>query len=208
MLREVCEHAPAADVATSQSDQVEQLVRYLEGDKHAGDLAELREGQPENAARGIYHFMRVPDPLDAWRAGMEAEVEALVASVEALSDDEVVDRYRDPWEPEDVPASTIRAKVREEVMGNFRYVAYEESREREYHNGIRDQGRGHVRLDHFASHPIAVAAGLTEAHVIGLRYYSEPPPRIHQSPTGNACLRCNHYGSAHPVSRLWAAPYP
>ena len=98
--------------------------------------------------------------------------------VEVLSDAEAVARYRDPWEPEDVSASTIRAKVREEVASNFQYVVHEAASEREYHNGIRDKGRGPVRLDHFASHPIATEAELSEAHVIALRYYSELCPSL------------------------------
>ena len=172
VLHDVCKHSPSIGADTSPISAIERLNRYLEGNKHASDLAELRSGQPENAARGIYHFMRVPDPLDAGREGMEAEIDAFVANVEKMSDEEVIARYRDPWEPKDVTASTLRAKVRDEVAGNFNYVAYETAIEKKYHNGTRDGGRGPVTLDYFVNHSLARAAELSEAHVIALRYYT------------------------------------
>ena len=104
-----------------------------------------RAGQPENAARGIYHFMRVPDPLDAGVAGMRAEVKPSWRARRRCPMRKWW-RYRDPWEPEGVLTSVLRTKVREEVTNNFQYVVNEAASERGVPQRHPRRGRGYVRL--------------------------------------------------------------
>jgi len=60
-----------------------------------------------------------------------------------------------------------------EVQEMFHYTMYEGTSEKKYPNGIRDQGRPPgTRLDYFVSHPKAVEAGLSAAHVVALRMYT------------------------------------
>eukprot|EP00966_Prymnesium_polylepis_P279801 6464298-Prymnesium_polylepis.1 len=115
--------------------------------------------------------MRVPDPFAGTSQQLEDEVRAFVDTVMQLPDDEVVARYKDPWE-KDPTAEEIRAKVRKEVQGNLHYIMYEETSELQCHNGVRDLGRGTVTLSYFLNHENAREAQLSEAHVVALRFYT------------------------------------
>ena len=190
-LQQVC-----SDVGPllQSGDIIDQLTDFFAGNKHTADLAELEFGQPEGAARDIYHHMRVCDPLaDGGKERIIAEVEAFLQMVEQLSDDEVVSAYKDAWEADDVTAASLRAKVRMEVKGNLDYVIYESASERQYHNGIRDEGRGPVTLEHFVSHPIATQAELSDGHVIALRYYTTHAFKY----LNNPLRRTSEYYDAH-----------
>ena len=170
LLQQIC---CDADPLAPPGDIIDQLTDFFAGNKHAAGLEELEVGQPENAARDIYHRMRVRDPLaDGGKERIIAEVEAFVRTVEQLSDADVLSTYKDPWETDDVTAASLREKVRMEVKGNLDYVVYEQAGERQYHNGIRDEGRGPVTLDHFVNHATAVEAELSEGNVVALRYYT------------------------------------
>lgn len=60
----------------------------------------------------------------------------------------------------------------EELREIVHYILYEKTSEKAYPNGIRDQGRGSVRLSYFLTHSKAQKAGLDEAEVVGLRLYT------------------------------------
>jgi len=171
ILRNACKES-ASGKTKGWKKTVANFAKVLEGaHKHASDLNELITGKPENAARGIYHFMRVPDPFAGTSQQLEDEVRAFVDTVMQLPDDEVVARYKDPWE-KDPTAEEIRAKVRKEVQGNLHYIMYEETSELQCHNGVRDLGRGTVTLSYFLNHENAREAQLSEAHVVALRFYT------------------------------------
>ena len=191
-------NAAAAD-ATQHADLVERLTRFFSGEPLV-DLNALTTADAEDAARGISHFLCVPDPIETGLGGsgqIVAEVRALVSMVEALPDNEVIKRYRDPWEPADIKASAIRARVREEVQGNLDYVMNQRASEKTFHNGVRDKGRGPVTLSYFVNHADAVAAELSEAHVISQRLYTTHAFKYLNGPLRD--LKRYHDGEPHPL---------
>jgi hypothetical protein len=191
LLQQICGDA---EPLAPPGDIIDELTDLLAGNKHAAHLEELKVGQPENAARDIYHRMRVRDPLaDGGKERIIAEVEAFVQMVEQLSDADMLSAYKDPWEADEVTATSLREKVRAEVKGNLDYVVYEPAGEKQYHNGIRDEGRGPVTLDHFVNHPTAVQAELSEGNVVALRYYTTHAFKY----LNNPLRRTNEYYDAH-----------
>ena len=54
----------------------------------------------------------------------------------------------------------------------FNYILNEPALEKQFDNGIRDEGRVGFRLDDFLRDPIAAKAGLNHAHVLALRLYT------------------------------------
>ena len=69
-------------------------------------------------------------------------------------------------------AKEIAALDNAELTAEFEYVRHQAATPKAYPHGIRDEGRAGERLADFAQHPNAVAAGLTEAHVLALRLYT------------------------------------
>ena len=59
-----------------------------------------------------------------------------------------------------------------ELREIIKYIIHEKTSEKAYPNGIRDQGRGSVRVSYFLTHSKAQKAGLTEAEVVALRLYT------------------------------------
>lgn len=59
-----------------------------------------------------------------------------------------------------------------ELRDIVKYVIHEKTSEKQYPNGIRDHGRGGVRLSYFLTHSKAQRAGLSEAEVVALRIYT------------------------------------
>ena len=59
-----------------------------------------------------------------------------------------------------------------EVSDLLKYIRIERTSEKEYANGIRDEGREGKMLEDFLQHPYAKTASLSRAHVIALRLYT------------------------------------
>jgi Skp family chaperone for outer membrane proteins len=60
----------------------------------------------------------------------------------------------------------------DEVLEHWNYVVHETSSEKQYPNGIRDQGRAPTNLEDFMKMPQAIKAKLSRAQVIALRLYT------------------------------------
>ena len=109
---------------------------------------ELVLGQPVAAALGLKDRLQVADIMIRVHLGMEAiqhEVDALVGL------------GQDP---------------NQEVRSWLNYICNETTSEKQFVNGIRDQGRPGKVLNHFLEHPNAKKAQLTDAHVVALRLYT------------------------------------
>jgi hypothetical protein len=109
-------------------------------------LKQMILGEPEEAALGIDRFMRVASSVV--HAGMAQGVAAIVAEFEA--------------------AGT------ESDRECLRYVMHERagSSDKEFPNGVRDQGRNGEVLEDFVNHTHSQQAGLSVAHVLALRLYT------------------------------------
>jgi hypothetical protein len=110
------------------------------------ELRQMILGEPEEAALGIDRFMRVAS--STMHAGMAKGVTAIIAEFEASGTDNDKECLR--------------------------YVMHEKagSSEKEFPNGVRDQGRNDETLEDFVNHPHSKQAGLTDAHVLALRLYT------------------------------------
>jgi hypothetical protein len=60
----------------------------------------------------------------------------------------------------------------DEVLEHWNYVVHETSSEKQYPNGIRDEGRPPTNLEDFMTMPQAIKAKLSRAQVIALRLYT------------------------------------
>jgi len=80
------------------------------------------------------------------------------------------------------------------VSTDFRYVTEEVSSEREYFNGVRDKGRGGLRLDDFMKMREATETKLTKAMVAALRFYTS-----HSFTAINQSLRDRTRDTPHPL---------
>ena len=109
-------------------------------------LKQMILGLPEEAALGIDRFMRVAS--STIYAGMARGVAAIVAEFEV--------------------AGTATDKE------CLHYVMHERagSSDKEFPNGVRDQGRNGETFEDFVNHPHSRQAGLTAAHVLALRLYT------------------------------------
>ena len=78
------------------------------------------------------------------------------------------------WLPSDASPAMVVARVEEELLGNLKYILYDECSEMyvEGPNGIRDKGRGKVHFADFMQHPNVKDAELTPSHVAALRLYT------------------------------------
>ena len=112
---------------------------------------ELKTGLPEVAAEGLIARMNVD----------EQEYYQLISKQEKGILEEV-ERFAE--------GSTDPAK--KEVLELLNYILNEETSEKEYPNGIRDQGRKGKKLIYFLMHQTAQKAMLTVAEVVALRLYT------------------------------------
>ena len=119
------------------------------GSRFFEDPYELKTGRPELAARGLADRMQTDASLFA----------SLAKGSDGFEDEAQEFAKKDP---------VCGAEVVELVD----YVLNQKTSEKQYPNGIRDQGRNGTRPSHFASHPNAQVAGLKDAHVFSLRVYS------------------------------------
>ena len=141
-----------------------------------GKPIELITGQPDKAAKGLYHYMRVSDPFA--EDGVEKIVREVASFVEGVRErarsapKELIDEFSGILPSEGLTPAIVIEKVVEEVQGNLDYILHEKTSEKTYPNGARDQGRGAVTLDYFLQHENARLAGLVKAQVVGLRLYT------------------------------------
>lgn len=79
-----------------------------------------------------------------------------------------------PWDPEWKPTiKEARQVLIDEICEWLSYIFHSTCSEKEYHNGIRDRGRGTTwTLDYFVRHDNAKEAGLLAVHVAALRIYT------------------------------------
>ena len=82
------------------------------------------------------------------------------------------------------------------------YVLNQAAFEKHFPNGVRDQGKAGRRLQDFVNDPIAVEAGLTQAHVLALRLYSTPAFRCLNEPMRDESRR--ESGRPHPLPTCMA----
>ena len=71
----------------------------------------------------------------------------------------------------------------------LRYIRFEKASEKKYCNGIRDEGRGPVKLEYFLNHRNAKEAKLSQAMVVALRLYTTVAYKFMNNPlrqTGSA----------------------
>ena len=122
---------------------------------------ELKTGLPEVAAEGLIARMNVD----------EQEYYQLISKQEKGILEEV-ERFAE--------GSTDPAK--KEVLELLNYILNEETSEKEYPNGIRDQGRKGKKLTYFLMHQAAQKAMLTLAEVVALRLYTTAAYRWAQNP--------------------------
>jgi len=165
----------------------------------------LITGQPQDAARGLSYFIGVRDPFGLSHNGIEKmaqEVKRLVESIDFLEKEKDISTE---WSQlmgfaqlsADAETADLRSALERDVMKWFHYVLHETSSEKEYHNGIRDHGRGEVAFKFFVEHAIAQQAQLEPPHVFALRFYT-----THAYKYLNGPLRSKMYGSGklpHPL---------
>lgn len=150
------QHAPpsAKDAASMPSQSAQTSSKF------AGVAADLRMGEPKDAALGVAHFLRLPEVELAQR--ISRGISAIVDEIEAhgsAEDRECLDYVlrqpagsshllfpNSPY-PRDCDAAGLRADRR------------------------NASGEG-MRLGDFVAHPHARVAQLSEAHVLALRLYS------------------------------------
>jgi hypothetical protein len=135
----------------------EQIVAASKSEKAIGvgnrffeDPYELKTGKPVDAAKGLEDRMRVDQEV------LYARIAKGVDGIEEEA------RIFEDKSPED----------NAELHNMVKYVINEKTSEKEYQNGIRDQGRGSLRPSHFVSHANAQEAGLKESEVFALRIYT------------------------------------
>ena len=117
------------------------------------DPYELKTGKPEVAARGLDDRMRT--------------AKATLFARMAKGPDGFVDEAQ---ELAAMPA--MAAQDGQEFVDIVDYVLNQRTSEKEYPNGVRDQGRGSVRPAHFTTHANAQDARLDEGEVYALRIYT------------------------------------
>ena len=114
-------------------------------------IDQLRTGLPHEAVRGLEDRMVVNSPsffkrISKGVEGIQEEVDELAA---CSSDPDVL-----------------------ELKESVHYILFETTCEKGYDTGVRDQGRGAMRLSDFVNHPNAKHAHLHEAEVVAIRLYT------------------------------------
>ena len=112
---------------------------------------ELKTGLPEVAAEGLIARMNVD----------EQEYYQLISKQDKGILEEVKGFAQGSTDP-----------AKKEVLELLNYILNEETSEKEYRNGIRDQGRKGKKLIYFLMHQTAQKAMLTLAEVVALRLYT------------------------------------
>ena len=147
----------AAAQINSHSAEIVRIAKTLPEGAFASEIAqpsrysaeprELVYGKPEEAARGIEHYMRVP--TDEIRLGMNEGIAKIQAEIAAAGTDEDKECLHYVLN-ELAGSSTLR-----------------------FPNGVRDEGRnGDEAFSYFVHHELSRKSNLEAAHVLALRLYS------------------------------------
>ena len=142
--------------------------------KHSEYSNELKLGGIEMGLRGLEDRMQVDDSQFHDRLGKG--VEGIQAEVDEFA--------LDSLDPDAI-----------ELQESLHYIRNEPASEKMFPTGIRDHGRGAVRLDYFLSHRDAQKANLSEAEVVALRLYT----MIAFIFTNRPLRDVDRYSSSHPV---------
>ena len=122
-------------------------------------------------------------------------------SLEVAGIEEEVKQFIDHGNANGRERQEISSEEVEEVREMFHYIMYEGSSEKKYPNGIRDLGRPPgTRLDYFVSHPKAVDAGLSAAHVVALRMYTSSIYKHLNAPLRDKARKDDRVACALPVT--------
>jgi hypothetical protein len=148
------------DLLTSIEKEIliERLDSIIESTGTGSDKfssSELITGVVTDAAGGLAAYLCIDDTILSRAHGLDAE-QAIIDEVTALGNTEVSDLLR--------------------------YIRIEKTSEKEYANGIRDEGREGIFLEDFLQHPYAKMASLSRAHVIALRLYTTAAYRCINNP--------------------------
>lgn len=171
------------------------------GAKFGGNVQKMMTGAKDLAAKGLYHFLSVPDPLaDVGTAKLEAEFSLFILhlKMQAMTKTgaaEVLKHWQQALVRSGTDVKTVEevvAAIESEILDNLMYVLNAEagSSSRRWPNGMADRIPpsdempsdrqvvmldGTVRgmtLDDFCQHEIARKAGLSRVHVAALRLYT------------------------------------
>ena len=135
------------------------------GDETKYCVQNLAIGKRESAARSIENVMQVKKQ-DLIRLEYN-EVKGIVQEVEKFATS---------------AESENNKEERMDVLRWLHYILSEETSEKKFANGIRDEGRGKKKLSYFVGHQIAKSAELTEAEVVALRLYTTPVYKFMNNP--------------------------
>ena len=139
----------AALEAINRNKTINTSTRFFE------EIYDLKTGKPVDAARGLEDRMRVDKDVTFRKQFFDRVGHGVKGLQEEAKDFEA--------------SSPVEGK---EVMDILDYILHQETSEKAYVNGIRDEGRGNVKLGHFLTHNKAQRALLTESEVVALRLYT------------------------------------
>jgi hypothetical protein len=142
-------------MTSEEKQKVIQIASSEEADWNAvtkicEEKYKLKTGKAVDAVRGLDDRMNVNRFV---RNQIAKEVDGIQEEVELFAAGDV-------------------SKDRKEVLELLNYIRFEPASEKLYSNGMRDKGRGAVKLVHFLMHRKAQEARLIEAEVVALRLYS------------------------------------
>ena len=149
-------------------------------EKLYGSIEDLVLGQPIDAALGLEDRLCAPN----LHALIVKGVEGIQEEVDALA------------------LSCIEGA--QEVKDWLHYIRHEQTSERQFPNGIRDEGRNGYDLAYFLTHPCAQKANLNEAHVVSLRLYTTPAFRFINKPLRDLGRHAANQPCPLPGTSYWA----
>ena len=149
-------------------DAVLSRERKILESKFTEEARDIIMGKAKAAAEGLETLLCVDSKETFYR-----RISLEVAGIEEEMRQFVRERRRRSLVNDFPCLEEMSNKELEEVREIFHYIVHEGTSEKRYPNGIRDQGRPPgTRLIDFVSHPKAVDAGLSAAHVVALRMYT------------------------------------
>ena len=164
--------------------------------KFTEEARDIIMGKAKAAAEGLETLLCIDSKETFYRrislevAGIEEEVKQFVQ-----------ERTRKSMDGDIQYVGEMNMNGVKEVWELFHYIVYEGSSEKKYPNGIRDQGRPPgTRLDYFVSHPKAVDAGLSAAHVVALRMYTSSIYKHLNAPLRDKARKDDRVACALPVT--------
>ena len=162
------------------------------------EIADFIASLKEHAAKVKQHTVLVTLLKTVGSEG-EALIEEITGDVRASIAE--IDYFKKiAWlKPDATPAKVVEV-VEEELLGNLRYILYEECSEKYVvgPNATRDKGRGKQQFSDFMVHPNVKDAELTASHVCALRLYTTLAFKYINSPLRNQDVYYKQ-NKAHPL---------